>query len=79
MEIKKYRASGYVYGKYWGGGSGAYQAENYKNDNIEELRKEINKDVETGAIDSGMGYQEVLGAIMNKNCNCNKNIHKYDY
>ena len=59
-----YKATGIVYGNYWGGGSGGYQAKKYQADTLKELRKEINAGVKNGTIDSGMGYQDVLGAIM---------------
>jgi len=61
---KSYKASGKVYGKYWGGGEGIYEAREYESDTLEELEDKINKDVKTGAIDGGMGYEEVLGAYM---------------
>lgn len=59
-----YEATGLVYGNYWGGGAGAYSAHKYQNDDIEKMRTQILKDIETGAIDSGMGYERVKGALM---------------
>lgn len=66
MKNKKitYKAEGLVYGKYWGGGEGAYKAESYHADTLEKLTADIMKDIESGAIDSGMGYEKVLGAYM---------------
>lgn len=66
MKNKKitYKADGIVYGKYWGGGEGAYKAERYHADTLERLTADIEKDIESGAIDSGMGYEKVLGALM---------------
>lgn len=61
---KQYKASGLVYGKYWGGGEGAYQSEKYQAETVKELDKMINKGVKDGTIDSGMGYENVLGAVM---------------
>jgi len=59
-----YNASGLVYGSYWGGGEGAYQARTYQADTLEALREQIEKDVASGAVDSGMGYERVHGAYM---------------
>lgn len=59
-----YRSAGLVYGNYWGGGSGAFASCKYQNDDIEKMRTEIIKDIESGAIDSGMGYENVKGALM---------------
>lgn len=65
MEKKyTYSAQGVVYGQYWGGGEGTYAAKKYSEPTIEELRAKIEKDVASGSIDSGMGYQKVLGAVM---------------
>ena len=61
---KQYIAKGLVYGKYWGGGEGSYQATNYTAKTKKTLDKMINKGVANGTIDSGMGYEEVLGAFM---------------
>jgi len=61
---KEYKANGLVYGKYWGGGEGSYQAESYQSKTKKGLDKLINKGVNDGSIDSGMGYQEILGAFM---------------
>ena len=64
MQTKTYRAEGLVYGRYWGGGEGGFKAESYHADTLEKLEADIIKDVESGAIDSGMGYEKVLGAVM---------------
>lgn len=59
-----YKAKGLVYGRYWGGGEGSYRAERYHADDLKTLEEQINDGVKTGSIDSGMGYERVLGAIM---------------
>lgn len=61
---KIYKAKGLVHGKYWGGGEGSFEAENYEAKTKNKLDKMINKGVEEGTIDSGMGYEKVLGALM---------------
>jgi len=60
---KYYNIRGKVYGKCWGGGEGAYKMTEFKNiNNVEDWKNEyINK---LGELDAGMGYEEVLGAIL---------------
>jgi len=65
MEKKvKWSAKGYCYGNYWGGGKGAYRARNFVSSSKEDLIDQINKAVADGSIDSGMGYESIIGAIM---------------
>lgn len=60
-----YKASGMVLGNYWGGGSGGYRAEQLSADNLTELRDEIKARIADGSLDSGMGYESLIGAVMN--------------
>lgn len=55
---------GAVVGNLWGGGRGYYPSRKYVNTDLEALKQEINKDFKSGAIDSGMGYEKVTGAIV---------------
>ena len=57
-------AKGYCYGNYWGGGRGAYSSIVFQAETEEELRTKITKAIDDGSIDSGMGYESMLGAIM---------------
>ena len=59
-----YNAKGHVFGKYWGGGSGGYKAKSYSNETLEGLRSTITQAVNDGSIDDGMGFEEVIGAMM---------------
>lgn len=59
-----YKAIGYVYGNYWGGGKGAYAARALNSDNEQDIIKQINKGIKDGSLDSGMGYESLIGAIM---------------
>jgi len=59
-----YIARGVVLGNYWGGGRGYYKAEELRSNNLEELREEIGKKVDDGSLDSGMGYESLIGACM---------------
>ena len=60
----KYKSTGLVYGKYWGGGEGSYPAEKLEADTKEDLLKKANEDLKSGALDSGMGYESLLGALL---------------
>jgi hypothetical protein len=60
----KYTSEGYVYGTFWGGGEGAYPARKLEAATLDELIKQAQEGVDTGSLDSGMGYERVLGAIL---------------
>ncbi len=65
MEKKvKWFAKGYCYGNYWGGGKGAYKTIMFTGDSEESLKEKITKAIDDGSIDSGMGYESLIGAIM---------------
>lgn len=65
MEKKKsYKATGFVLGDYWGGGTGAYPTIGFTADTKEELLEKAKVALEDGSIDSGMGYQYLTGAIL---------------
>lgn len=49
----------------WGGGAGFYKARSYSAPTMEELKELINKALDNGSIDSGMGYESLIGATMN--------------
>lgn len=60
----KYHASGLVYGKLWGGGYGSYPAIKLEADTREDLKKQIETALKDGSLDAGMGYEQLLGALM---------------
>ena len=62
---KKYIAKGLVYGKYWGGGFGAYQARELKAKTKKSLLKEALKGLKSGTLDSGMGFEYLKGVLLN--------------
>ena len=64
MEKTTYKAQGYVLGNYWGGGSGAYPTIQFEADSISELNNKIDEALKDGSIDSGMGYESLIGAMM---------------
>lgn len=60
---KRYNATGIVLGNLWGGGMGTYPSEKLSNySSVEELLEDAEKMLKTGALDSGMGFQNLIGA-----------------
>jgi len=59
-----FTAKGQVLGNYWGGGRGAYPTIKFKANTKEELTKQINKALKDGSMDSGMGYESLIGAVL---------------
>ena len=60
----KYVSEGIVYGNFWGGGKGSYAAEKLGAATKEILLKEANEMLKTGGLDSGMGYESLIGALL---------------
>lgn len=60
-----YKASGIVLGNYWGGGQGGYKAETLTANSREDLKRQILAGIADGSLDSGMGYESLIGAMMN--------------
>jgi hypothetical protein len=59
-----YKATGLVLGNYWGGGKGSYEARPLRNDDREALLKEAHELLKTGGLDNGMGYESLIGALL---------------
>jgi hypothetical protein len=63
--IKTYNAAGFVLGNYWGGGQGSYPAVRLSGfESKESLIEEAEKRLKCGSLDSGMGYESLIGAIL---------------
>ena len=60
----KFTAKGYVLGNYWGGGQGAYPTIRFTANTREELLEQANKALRDGSLDSGMGYESLIGAVL---------------
>lgn len=56
--------SGFVYGNYWGGGEGAYAATIMESKTYEEAIEKANKALADGSLDSGMGFESLIGAAL---------------
>lgn len=60
-----YKSNGIVLGNYWGGGSGSYNARTFSSDiSKEDLIEQNQKALESGELDSGMGYESLIGALI---------------
>ena len=76
-----YDSTGLVFGNFWGGGRGSYPARQLHAETLEDLVKQA-IDGLNGSLDSGMGYERLLGAVlfitkkttitMNEKSFCNK-------
>tara|TARA_Y100000310_G_C20501580_1_gene724266 strand:- start:516 stop:839 length:324 start_codon:yes stop_codon:yes gene_type:complete len=60
----EFKAKGMVIGNYWGGGKGGYPARQITSDTKEQLFKDIDNALKNGSLDSGMGYESLIGAVM---------------
>ena len=62
MKKITWMSTGLVFGELWGGGKGAYPARAFSAKSLKELVK-LNMDaLNDGSLDSGMGYQKLIGA-----------------
>ena len=63
MKEQEYQADGIITGLLWGGGLGFYYARKYTGfKSLDDLKETIKKDFESGAIDSGFGFEKIIGA-----------------
>ncbi len=59
-----YSAKGYVYGNLWGGGRAAYPSKKLTGASIDEIRVKAEAMLKDGSLDSGMGYESLVGAVL---------------
>lgn len=57
-------AKGLVWGHCWGGGQCGYKSKRITADTKEELDAKINEGISDGSLDGGMGYESLMGAVM---------------
>ncbi len=62
-ETTSFKTNGLVYGKFWGGGEGSYQARKIEGYSKEYIIEQAEKGLD-GSLDAGMGYESLLGAIL---------------
>lgn len=60
----QYTITGYVYGNLWGGGRGAYPSETLQGNSKVKLLAKAKEMLKSGALDSGMGYESLIGALL---------------
>ena len=60
----EYIAKGIVLGDLWGGGVATYRSKDYQNNDKDKLIATIENALKDGSLDSGMGFEELCGAIM---------------
>lgn len=60
----KFKAKGMVLGNLWGGGKGAYPTIEVAADSREEVHSLIKIHLNSGSLDSGMGFESLVGAVM---------------
>lgn len=59
-----FSATGLVLGNCWGGGKGAYTARQIHANTREDLLDQANKMLADGSLDSGMGFESLIGAAL---------------
>lgn len=70
MKIKDFNptirvhATGLVLGNLWGGGTGSYQARKLQGNTVEEVITLAQDGIKTGSLDSGMGFDGLIGAAL---------------
>jgi len=58
-----YKSNGIVLGNHWGGGSGSYAATTFHSDiSKKHLLKQNENALKDGSLDSGMGFENLIGA-----------------
>lgn len=62
--MKTYRSKGLVYGNLWGGGRGSYPAVELAGPTKKKLLKQARAMLKDGSLDSGMGYESLIGALL---------------
>lgn len=74
-----YKSTGIVLGRLWGGGEGAYPARVLRADSLEELKAEAQKALEDGSLDGGMGFERLIGALLDVEATITKTIDGKEY
>jgi hypothetical protein len=64
-EKKLFVAQGYVLGNLWGGGLGAYPTITISGESEEIVLEQAEKELKTGGLDRGMGFESLTGALLN--------------
>jgi hypothetical protein len=61
----KFESTGLVFGNYWGrGGKGSYPARKLYAETKSDIIEQAEKGLADGSLDSGMGYESLIGALL---------------
>lgn len=60
----KYSAKGYCWGHLWGGGQYGYATESITGISIENIQYKAQAMLKDGSLDSGMGFESLIGAVL---------------
>ena len=74
-----WNATGLVYGRDWGFNYISYPSISLQNDSYEGLITEANKALANGSIDSGMGFESIMGALLETTCTTSVEIEDYEF
>jgi hypothetical protein len=74
-----WNATGLVYGRNWGFNYGTYPSISFQNNSYEGLIDEANKALANETIDSGMGFESILGALLKITCTTSIEIEDYEF
>lgn len=77
--MKRFTANGIVFGNCWGGGACGYKARTIQSNNFSKLVKEAKRQLKTGELDSGMGFESLYGACLDITIEDIKKINKKEY
>lgn len=64
-KTKRYNVKGYVLGYLWGGGEGAYPSKEFTANTKRDILIKLRDGIKDGSLDSGMGYESLIGGIFN--------------
>ena len=64
QETHKFKATGYVVGYLWGGGTGIYKAKEIEAESKEQLLTKANEMLDNNTLDDGMGFESLKGAML---------------
>lgn len=72
-------ANGLVYGRDWEFNYGTYPSISFQNDTYEGLLAEASKALANDSIDSGMGFESILGALLEITCITSIEIEEHTF
>lgn len=77
--MKRYSSTGIVWGNLWGGGQSGYSAKKLSGPTLKSIKEQALKGIKEGSLDSGMGYESLIGAVLLVKKEDVKNIKDREY